>query len=119
MAENGLAGSLRDRYDAARGVESCGFMSAIAWCFLCWFYIEGGIQLNVNHGAPKNGYEYHLLDRNSVRNPYGVIELGYEWMPRPDIAISLAARHESSIAVDRYEIGEDSIAISVKWKPFK
>lgn len=94
-------------------------MNELLTCILCGLYAEVGLQAQASPPKVPPGWQHHLYDRNAARNPYGTIELGYEVQVSPRVRATLALRHESSLVVDGYEFGEDSVALRVRFTPWR
>lgn len=86
-------------------------------CFICGFYLQGGITLHAQTQAPERyRYEYWRYDITVTRNPYGVIAIGHETAISPRLRFAVEVRHESAIGVN--DFGTDSLGISLKWRPW-
>ncbi len=82
------------------------------------FFMQGGVAaMNSPPDADDYGYTYWLYDENEVRNPYGIVELGFEhnygrWN------VSLAGRHISSLTTAK-DHGTNTIEFNVRVHPFQ
>ena len=92
-------------------------------CLLACLYLAGGLAYMLPHGPANPPFQYLLFDVNDIENPYGSFELGWSAKLARSVAVEVAARHLSSLAVDtRYGFGEqwgqNTVELRLRWYPW-
>jgi hypothetical protein len=96
-------------------------VSALACCL----YIALGSAYMLPNPTPQSyGFEFWRYDRTQIANPYGVIELGFEYPVTHSLELEIAGRHISSLGVDWHygwdeQWGENTAELRLRWYPFR
>lgn len=81
---------------------------------LCCLYLSTGLSYMFQNPYP-SAFAYWRYDIAQVKNPYGVLEVGWHKDFGP-IALEFAGRHESSIPVN--DFGQNTLELRLRWYPF-
>jgi hypothetical protein len=82
---------------------------------LAAFFLQGGVAYEFPQDPPAG--QAWAYSRAQTVNPYGVFALGFETDPDRPFSAQLAFRHASSLRVRDH--GDNSLELTLKWKPFR
>lgn len=84
---------------------------------LCCLYLQLGLATMAGHRNPPPPSMWWAYDINQVVNPYGSLEIGWDYPLRKDLHVELALHHISSLPVN--DFGTNTAEVRVRWYPFE